>query len=347
VNLENTLNYLTHHSEAIIQWLFLSILLLSGFLIARWLFGKKEGGASAAIAGATAVTLADGGDIQTFLKKIMDQTAKLESMPMDKMTPAAAGEVDAQVQALKKDLQAREEELKALKAAGDGKPSEDAGALAARIKELESKLAEYEILEDDIADLSLYKEENARLRAELEKQKGGGADSTGAAPAPAAPPAAETASSPAGEDLVAELAQAVAPSEPAPKPAVEVKETGDPMTDFENVVAAEKKLSEPTAAAAPAVAEALPAPEVLEPVVQTPAPATSAAVEGDDLFAEFANPPAETAAEGEGSLDTDKMMAEMAQLVSIDTAAGAGGSALEENSDIEKMAAEATNLSKS
>lgn len=349
MNLEHSLSYVTHHSEAIIQWLFFSILAMSGYLIARGLFGKKSEAPSTATAGA-AIALEGGEDIQTFLKKILDQTTKLESMPIDKMTPAVAGEVDIQVQQLKKELQSREEEIGKLKASGEQKPSADADALGVRIKELEAKLAEYEILEDDIADLSLYKEENARLRIEMEKIKGGAA--------PASEPTAESleavsVSVSPGEDIVAEFAQAVN-QEPAPAvaPAQTLPDTGDPMADFESAMAIEKKMGGAPEAPVPTpTPEPLPIAESMAPTApapkpaaapvaaETPAPAASAAPsEGDDLFGEFASAPAET----EGSLDTDKMMAEMAALVSVEPSAG--GSALEEGIDTEKMALEATTL---
>jgi hypothetical protein len=54
-----------------------------------------------------------------------------------------------------------------------GGSSADAVGLEARIKDLEARLKEYEIIEDDIANLSLYKEENSRLKDELSKAKGG------------------------------------------------------------------------------------------------------------------------------------------------------------------------------
>lgn len=50
---------------------------------------------------------------------------------------------------------------------------EDYDALQEKITELQARLAEYEIIEDDIADLSMYKEENARLKAEIARLKGG------------------------------------------------------------------------------------------------------------------------------------------------------------------------------
>ncbi len=43
--------------------------------------------------------------------------------------------------------------------------------LANKIAELQSRLQEYEIIEDDIADLSLYRTENEKLKNELEKLK--------------------------------------------------------------------------------------------------------------------------------------------------------------------------------
>jgi hypothetical protein len=50
-----------------------------------------------------------------------------------------------------------------------GQSSGSSAELDEKIAGLEARLAEYEIIEDDIADLSLYKEENARLKDEIEK----------------------------------------------------------------------------------------------------------------------------------------------------------------------------------
>jgi hypothetical protein len=338
VNLEAILYYFTHHSESIIQWLFFAILLLSAIVIARVIFGKKESEPAPPV---NAAVFADGSDIQDFLKKILEQTTKLETVKLEGLSPAAVGEIEVQVQALKKDLAMREEELTKLKAAGG---AGDAEKLNGRVKELETKLAEYEILEDDIADLSLYKEENVRLRSELDKLKGG----TGEAAQPAAQPP--------GEDIVAEFAQAVTQDSvpaPASAPEIQLQDTGNPMADFESAVNLEMKF-QGTETPAPAPAPA-PAP-MTAPAPAAPAPVATAAAatlvtappaegapdaEGDDLFAEFAT--AAPDAEG-GSLDTDKMMEEMAALVSMEPSKG---TALNEEIDTEKMAMEATRLAKS
>lgn len=336
------LNYFTHHVESIIQWLFLAILALTGFLISRGLLSRNtEGG------GAQSSSTAE---LDGVLKQILERTQKLETVTVQGgMTPEAAALAETQVQTLKKELAVRDEELKALKASGGdtAKSSEEADKLNSRLKELESKLAEYEILEDDIADLSLYKEENVRLRSELTKLKG----DTPAAPA-AAPPAPAAAAAAPPDDIVAEFAQAVnaepaAPAAPAPAPAAEaapvaaaapeitVPDTDNPMKDFEAAVKAEKQMA---AAVAPAPAPAAPAPAAPAPAAAAPK-ADGPKAESDDLFAEFAEAPEAE----QGALDTDKMMAEMAALVSLEPAAG---SALDEGIDTEKMAAEAGSLTK-
>lgn len=97
-------------------------------------------------------------------------------------------------------------------------PEEDVGALKDKLAELQAKLAEYEIIEDDIADLSQFKEENARLKEELAKLKGGGAvsdpeagmlaaeiDASRAAAQSEAPPAFDAAQ----EALIEEVKTAV------------------------------------------------------------------------------------------------------------------------------------------
>ncbi len=314
MNLEKTLTYVTHHSEAIIQWLFFAILAISSFLIARSLFAKssKEEGVVSS-------------DVHASLQKILEQTVKLENVSLDKLNSQDMSQVEGQVQTLRAELKEREAEINRLRdssAGGDpaanAKAAEEVSALNSRISELEARLAEYAILEDDIADLSLFKDENERLRAEVDRLKAGGAvaaDAPAPAPVPvAAPdPAPEVVTPPAeveaGEKIVEEFAQAVAQevNEPAPE-----------------------SVPEPTPQA--------PAP----PVPRPPAPVEAAAKEeADDLFAEFARPMPELS--DAEALDTEKMMSEMASLVGIEPALG---NALEEGIDTDKMAKEASSFEK-
>ena len=96
-----------------------------------------------------------------------------------------------------------EKELTALRTSGSGaaatgggvSPSEMAD-LQEKLRTLEGKLAEYSIIEDDLANLKRLQQENAQLRAALAGQ--GGAPATTAAPAATAAPApvAQVASAP-------------------------------------------------------------------------------------------------------------------------------------------------------
>ncbi len=347
MNLETFLQSFTRNVESIIQWLFLFILGLSAFLISRGISKKKSGdGEAQAVAPAPVPE-----EIQGTLQQILERTSKLETMTVpESASPEAVAQVEAQIQSLKKELAEREEELKTAKEAASSAASpEEISKLTSRLKELEAKLAEYEILEDDIADLSLYKEENVRLRQELDKLKGrGGASaepaSEEAPPAEAASePQAEEAPAPApaatseptpeisGEDIVAEFAQAVSsetgiaaaeepvPVAPTPNVKMEVPDTGNPMQDFEAAVEIERKMLDEKAPASSAGAASSGTPG-----------------EANDLFAEFTEPTGD-----DSTLDTDKMMAEMAALVNIEPTAD---NALEENIDTEKMASEASLL---
>ncbi len=120
-----------------------------------------------------------------------------------------------------------------------------------KIRELESRLGEYEIIEDDIANLSLYKEENTRLKNELQKLKVGESSIVTAPKKPAvvtqAPSVPLSASAPETAEsdenvlkidpdkLVSEAAElASKPVVDAP-PAADDKDTGQKLIEeFEN-----------------------------------------------------------------------------------------------------------------
>lgn len=91
----------------------------------------------------------------------------------------------AEQQKIIKDL-----EEKAAQGSGGGVGQSEMDEAQSKIADLEARLAEYEIIEDDIADISRFKEENARLRTEVENLK------AGVPPSPVATPAAAPVVSP-------------------------------------------------------------------------------------------------------------------------------------------------------
>ena len=78
-------------------------------------------------------------------------------------------EKEAKIAALMSDIETLKIAAEKVQPTADGGvvPGVDVSALQAKLVELQAKLAEYEIIEDDIADLSMYKEENKKLKAEL------------------------------------------------------------------------------------------------------------------------------------------------------------------------------------
>lgn len=343
---ESALTFVTHHSEVIIQWVFFLILVLAGSLVARGLFWKRDESETATAGEAPGLN-----GVQTSLDKILAQTAKLESLTVQ----TGGGTDEARVNTLKSDLASREEEIKKLKSEAASQTGQNSDKLAERIKELEGRLAEYEILEDDIADLSLYKDENTRLKSELDKLRSASPSAMAATTGTGAPTAApEPSATPAGdghlpvqggtasEAIVAEFAHAVSMEAPSPESpdvaGMTIPDTGNPMADFESTVQLERKLSSPPGSAN-RVGSAPTAPNPAAPV----APPVPAAPESDDLFAEFSKSPEpltlSKAEEDSSTLDTDRMMAEMASLVNLEPSEG---SSLDEAIDIDKMAVEAS-----
>ena len=172
---------------------------------------------------------------------------------------------------------------------GTGAPAGDQSKLQEKINELEGRLAEYSVIEDDLANLKRLQQENAKLKAQLAGQGGAAASpaaaaasaASGASAAPADVAASEAITEPAAA-AVTEVAAAAAEASPVAETLTDplAAATADPT--FEGLVdQVEQSLTEPAAAQA--------APQ--EAVAATPAPAKSAPMDvakGDaDLVAEF------------------------------------------------------------
>lgn len=124
------------------------------------------------------------------LKKMIEETQSGKATLGESAGNSAQVEKEkqelVQLQAeLRNQLQQKEKEIETLKssAGSNGAGASSVGVSAEvekqlqesedRVRELEARLREYEIIEDDIADLSTFKEENAKLRQEIQKIKAG------------------------------------------------------------------------------------------------------------------------------------------------------------------------------
>ncbi len=162
--------------------------------------------------------------------------------------------------------------------AGAGANGSEVNELKKKIKDLEDRLAEYSVIEDDLANLKRLQQENTELRSKL----GGGAATAAAPSAEAAPPAATEisgevaantseepkAADPGFENLVdqveaslgnAEAEAAAAAGAPAPEPVKADPPAPEPEAAAEPAAANQPASTEPTGASAAKPAEAAPA----------------------------------------------------------------------------------------
>lgn len=268
----------------------------------------------------------------------------------------AVAEATQRAETLQKELEQTQLELAARVAEADSKggvtPGATSGgdeALAARLKELEARLAEYEIIEDDIADLSHFKEENMRLRDEIEGLRVAVSAASTAAPAAGLVSSegqvdlkfkpADSFELSADDEIMKEFAAAV---NETPSPAPSGAEASAELARVAAELAQDNDLERQAAEAATAAPAAAPA-EVsnpqdaidaalanafasIEPVASAPVPAPEPAA------------PAVASQAEAGHADADKILGEVA---SLDSATVTDDSGLDQALDPEKLMQEA------
>ena len=172
------------------------------------------------------------------------QLADLNGKLKEAKSKSGAGE-DPQVPGLKAKIKELEAEIAKLKA-GAGAGAGNSAQLAAITKErdeLKNRLAEYEIIEDDLANLKRLQQENEQLKKSL---AGLGGSVPAAAPAAKAAPAPKAEPEP--EPVVEAEPEAVAAAEPEPEPEVVVPKD-EPSEDPAEAMASEVSVSSKSAGA--------------------------------------------------------------------------------------------------
>jgi hypothetical protein len=263
---EQILQFTITHNATIIEVLIIAILLMVLFLALRaFLFmpeGPEEGATSSMV------------ELEATLKKIIEQAGKVPltvvpenqaaaSTASDLGSGAQAAQLSEEINQLRRELEVKQKEIEQVKVAAQatgasatapaGLSDEDKEKLEAQIKDLQAKLQEYEIISEDIADLSFYKEQNAKLQKELAAVKGGAPSDAAATaePASSAPvaeaPATEVKEEPAivgKSQNKAETTEAVAPAATEEEAPVENVVDDQLMAEF--AAAVQKQQTTPT-----------------------------------------------------------------------------------------------------
>ena len=243
---------------------------------------SHESPAAQLIQAATGIT----GDLDERLKALQSQLTEKESIVVN---------INIEKTKLLEEIENLRQNQKAMQSVGGGGNSDD---LLKKVKELEARLEEYSLFEDDLANLKRLQQENLQLKKKLE-DLGTGLPRTETpetpkpqvtltevpAPAPAAvaEPVASKGLDQSAIDALLE-GKATTPPEPTPAPAPAQKD------EFENLVASVETSLDPSAPiqAAPQATETL-AP-ASAPSDGQPAPTEAQVAKSDeDLLKEFEN----------------------------------------------------------
>lgn len=259
VTIEKFLLFWNSHNVHIIEGLLATIVVLSLLQAYRLFFGKKSHDDHDSVSGSSIDAAQIEKTLQKILDsqkhapsheasahgakhaKDDEHSVPLDMSDMDVGAKEAIAAVEAkaaaQITQLQTALEERKKEVITLQEqvaagasgaapAGAASGEESAASRAERdalndkIKDLEARLAEYEIISEDIADLSKYRDENETLKSELEALKSQAASAPAAA-APAAAVQAAPVAAPAPEPVVPVPLAEVAPEEISPVAAAE------------------------------------------------------------------------------------------------------------------------------
>ncbi len=279
MNLDHFLDFWSRYNQTIIQSLIVVTLIFIVALVFITLFGSKNEGSGNAQVGLSP-------ELEKSLQKMLDNQTKAAVFDFSKaqengapssiatQVGAASSEAIAQLESLKSEMAAKEKKIQELNTQLSQAVSQstkelkvDNSGADSRVSELEARLAEYDIISEDIADLSRYKQENEKIKAELASLKSGGASSSQmesvAATAPIAPPELNIAAAATQPDAFERIIQApdlqVVSSDPnpsavppeSPEIAANAAIDDDLMKEFAAAVEGQKVATQATAVPAP------------------------------------------------------------------------------------------------
>jgi uncharacterized phage infection (PIP) family protein YhgE len=184
-------------------------------------------------------------EIASLALKLGDRAKQISDLEkrIQEITASGSGKGNSdEANALKKDIAALQTQLTEARAASGGDPAikRELTTVTNERNDLRERLKEYEIIEEDLANLKRLQQENDQLKAELASLRGGApapkVEIPAAAPIPTPTPVVEEEEI----DLEAEMARAIAESK-APVKAAAVLEVA---AETEPVVEGEQKSAE-------------------------------------------------------------------------------------------------------
>lgn len=161
-------------------------------------------------------------EIAALNQRLTDRQRQIADLERTIAELSAGKGLGAETELMKKDLTAAQQKNRDLESqlqeamargGGDAGLQKELASVTSERNEIRERLKEYAIIEEDLANLKRLQQENDQLKAELLALRKGGAS----APAAAAPVVPVAVAAPEEIDLEAEMAQAIADSQPAAK----------------------------------------------------------------------------------------------------------------------------------
>lgn len=163
-------------------------------------------------------------EIASLTLKLGDRTKQISDLEKRMLDLSAGKGSSAEADILKKEMATLQAQLAEARAASGGDPNvqRELSTVTTERNDLRERLKEYEIIEEDLANLKRLQQENDQLKAELAALKRGASQSKNEAAAVAPVMAKEAPPVEMEEeiDLEAEMARAIAESKPSPKSVV-------------------------------------------------------------------------------------------------------------------------------
>lgn len=163
-------------------------------------------------------------EIASLTLKLGDRTKQISDLEKRMLDLSAGKGSSAEADLLKKEMATLQAQLAEARAASGGDPNvqRELSTVTTERNDLRERLKEYEIIEEDLANLKRLQQENDQLKAELAALKRGASQSKNEAAAVAPVMAKEAPPVEMEEeiDLEAEMARAIAESKPSPKSVV-------------------------------------------------------------------------------------------------------------------------------
>lgn len=312
---DKLISFVVKNNIPIIEVTVALIIIFSMYLAVKYFLNDEMGTANQ--------TGTDLSQLEETIKKLLDQ--KPTGLSLEQAAEYEALQV--QVVELKTQMEAKQKELEEAKkqtGAQSGLSDDEKNQLHQKLKDLESRLSEYEIISEDIADLSRYKEENKNLKAQIESFKKSGAETVPvvtSAPVQVEAPPAPQPPPPVAAEAPAGVTSAPSLSDGAPAPVAVAAAPGAPDYIDDDIMAEFAKAVEMQQSGSLADA---PTPPTVAPVID-----------------ESANEKKEEE-ESASALNLEKMDAEAETIQSAAESDVAPANALEGEMNEDKLISEAT-----